>query len=303
MEIGKSNKFSAFWKNEAILILYLAFRKWPDWVLYRILAPLAATVTMFIPSVMRPVKYNMRQVMGSKSHPLLWPMKTWGVLLHNSISWVDHLVIPKLDLKKFRDRFSLEGLDNLREAIASGRGVIMVGGHFSGYFLVIQIMMVLGIRALCPTEPLANKVLNKKVMQLRRSQGADCQTMGGATMKNVIRHLRSGGVVIWAVDRDITGNGVPLQFLGRKTKMPIGAAQLAKREGREGREGPLLVVTTWERRGLFSFKGIFQPALKPEDFETAEDLAQACLPPIEDQIRRRPEQWLPIQQVWGGEDN
>lgn len=297
MEIGKSNKFSAFWKNEAILRLYFALNKLPDWVLYRILAPAAATVTMCIPSVRRPVRHNMRHVLGVNSYPLLWPMKTWGVLLHNSISWVDHLVIPKLDLKKFRDRFSLEGLDNLIEAIASGRGVIMVGGHFSGYILVIQIMMVLGIRALCPTEPLANEALNAKVMQLRRSQGADCQTMGGATMKNVIRHLRSGGVVIWAVDRDITGKGVPLRFLGRETIMPIRAAQLAKREGH------LLVVTTWERQGPSSFRGDLQPALKPEDFKTPEDLAQACLPPIEAQILRSPEKWLPIDRVWGGEDD
>lgn len=298
MKIGESKRSSATWKNEAILILYFALNRLPDWVLYRILAPAAATVTMCIPSIREPVKYNMRQVTGVNSNSLLWVKNTWGVLLHNSISWVDHIVIPKLDLKKFLERVGLKDLENLREAIDSGRGVIMVGGHLSGYFLILQILLELGIKALCPTEPLANEALNKLVTKLRRSQGADCQTLGGNTMKNVIRLLRKGGVVILPVDRDIQESSkVSLRFLGRETIMPIGAARLAKKYG------CLLVVTTWERRGPYSFRVVFQPALDPDDFETPEELAQAALLPIGAQIRSKPEQWLPIERVWGGGDN
>ena len=294
MKIGESKRSSASWKNEAILILYFALNKLPDWVTYRILAPLAATVTMFFRSIREPVMYNMRQVMGAKSNPLLWVLNTWGVLLHTSISWVDHLVIPKLDLEKFLERVGLKGLENLREAIASGRGVIMVGGHLSGYFLILQILLELGIKALCPTEPLANKVLNDLATKLRRSQGADCQPLGGRTMISVISCLNEGGVVILAGDRDIQENGVLLQFLGRKTIMPIGAAKLAKRLG------CLMVVTTWERQDPYSFRVVFQPALDPNDFETPEELAQAALPPIEAQIRNKPIQWVVTDRMWGG---
>ena len=295
MKIGESKRSSAPWKNKAILVLYFAMKELPDWVAYRILAPTAATVTMFFPSVITPVMHNMRQVTGANSNPFIWVKNTWGVLHHTSISWADHIFIPKLDLKKFLERVGLKGIENLREAIDSGRGVIMVGGHLSGYFLILQILLELGIKALCPTEPLANEALNKLVTKLRRSQGVDCQTLGGNTMKNVIRLLRAGGVVILPVDRDIQRSSrVSLRFLGRKTIMPIGAAKLAKKYG------CLLVVTTWERRGPYSFQVVFQPALDPNDFETPEELARAALPLIEDQIRNKPEQWLPIEWVWGG---
>ena len=96
-------------------------------------------------------------------------------------------------------------------------------------------------------EVLRPKQLFERVIGARRAQGVhiipiDTQAMregdaqvarrlGAASMREVFKVLRSGGVVAMALDRDLIGNGEPLEFFGQPAPIPIGAVEIAIRAG------------------------------------------------------------------------
>jgi len=43
------------------------------------------------------------------------------------------------------------------------------------------------------------------------------------------RHYRSGGLVALMLDRDVGGTGVPMEFCGAESRIPLGAVELAMR--------------------------------------------------------------------------
>jgi len=54
---------------------------------------------------------------------------------------------------------------------------------------------------------------------------------GSAAHRALIRRLRAGGIVCLVADRDITGTGVEVQFLGEPARFPTGPARLAALTG------------------------------------------------------------------------
>jgi KDO2-lipid IV(A) lauroyltransferase len=47
----------------------------------------------------------------------------------------------------------------------------------------------------------------------------------------IIRFLKQQGVIGIAVDRDVTGSGIVVNFLGKPARIPDGAVRLAQRTG------------------------------------------------------------------------
>ena len=108
--------------------------------------------------------------------------------------------------------------------------------------------------------------------------------------------LRSGRVVGLLADRDVTGNGVEVEFFGEKTTLPAGPALLSLRSG-----APLMTCAIFQRPPDH-FHTVMQPPLdskrtgrlRQDVQRLTEDLAGA----LEDLIRLAPEQWHLFQPNW-----
>ena len=72
--------------------------------------------------------------------------------------------------------------------------------------------------------PIDTQAMREGDVQVARRLGAD-------SMREVFKVLRSGGVVAMALDRDLIGNGEPLEFFGQPAPIPIGAVEIAIRAG------------------------------------------------------------------------
>jgi KDO2-lipid IV(A) lauroyltransferase len=115
-------------------------------------------------------------------------------------------------------------------------------------------------------------------------------------LKETVRRLRGGGLVALLIDRDVGNTGVPIEFCGEVTRMPLGAYELALRAGAD-------ILPAWSlREPGYRFRATIGPPLaisRTDDFD-ADVRAVACqvLDLLEQRIRSAPGQWAVLERVW-----
>jgi KDO2-lipid IV(A) lauroyltransferase len=97
-------------------------------------------------------------------------------------------------------------------------------------------------------------------------------------------------------DRDLSGDGVPVDFFGEETTLPAGPATLALRTG-----APLVPVGNYFGPGSMHVAEITPPVpaerrgrLRDDVVRVTQELAYR----FEELIRAAPEQWLLMQPNW-----
>jgi lauroyl/myristoyl acyltransferase len=86
-------------------------------------------------------------------------------------NWVDTLRIGRLRPEAIEALVDVHGYEHLEDALAQGRGVIVVSLHLGNYDLVGQVMAARGCRLTVPAERVEPEQLFSFLMAERRSQG------------------------------------------------------------------------------------------------------------------------------------
>ena len=108
--------------------------------------------------------------------------------------------------------------------------------------------------------------------------------------RQLLATLRGGGALGMLIDQDTKVDGVWVPFFGRPAFTPVGAAKIALRQKR--RRHPHLHRAPRDGSHLATFH---PPLDLPDDPTEATALMTAK---IEEQIRRRPEQWVWMHRRW-----
>jgi len=193
-------------------------------------------------------------------------------------------------------RTHIENIDRLHTAVESGRGVILALPHLGNWEAAGLRAAAEGARVLAVAEELGNERIVEWFIELRNMLDIDIVLARKGVTRELLKRLRSGGVVALVCDRDLAGSGVEVDFFGEKTTLPAGPAALADRTG-----AVLLPVATYFATGRGHEFTVCPPLEIPEG-ETAEDRTalgtQALAHALEDLIRRAPEQWHLLQPNW-----
>ena len=192
--------------------------------------------------------------------------------------------------------FECEGFEHLEEAAERGRGAILALPHLGNYDYAGRWLTLQGFPPLVVAEPVQPPELFDWFARTRRRLGMDVVALGPDAGASVLRALRANRVVCLVCDRDLTGDGVPVEFFGEPTTLPAGPAALALRTGaallpvgtylrpRGGHLGRILAPLDTARSGSFR-----------ADLErVTQDLAHR----FEELIAAAPEQWLLMQPNW-----
>lgn len=150
--------------------------------------------------------------------------------------WQEVFRLPAMDHRVLRERLdsALEGVAHLDDALAAGRGVIVVLPH-SGNWDIAGVWLVGHVGGFTTVvERLRPEQLYRRFVAYREALGIEVVPLtGGPTSPSsqLARRLRDGGVVCLLADRDFTGSGVPVRFFGATARMPSGPARLAADTG------------------------------------------------------------------------
>ena len=209
--------------------------------------------------------------------------------------WMESFRLPRQDERALETAMVYEGIGNLESARVLGRGVIMGMPHLGAWDWGGAWLTASGFPLTVVAEALEPPELFEWFTSWRRRLGMTVVPLDRAAGSGVMAALRRGEVVGLLCDRDLTGDGVEVDFFGERTRLPAGPATLALRTG-----APLLPCCV-----LFEgdhHRGIVLPPidttrrgkLREDVVRVTQDLADA----LAGLIRRAPEQWHVFQPNW-----
>lgn len=191
-------------------------------------------------------------------------------------------------------RTEVEGLDEFRAALAQGRGLVLVTGHFGNWEIGGAALAARGIPIVGVAQRQANPLFDREIVAARERLGMRIVERGRAT-KEGLRALREGHVVALVADQDARRAGIFVPFFGRLASTHRGPAVLALRTG-----APLFLGTA-----LRTPTGGYHVRLEPVDVERDGDaeevvynLTAAYTARLEAAIRAAPEQYFWHHRRW-----
>ena len=289
------------WKYYVLRLAYLLLGRLSLRTLYGIAHIVGDGAYFFRRGARRAVIANMRQVMGPDASGREVRRTAREVFRNATRYYADLLHVPRLDVQRFaREQLDLEGAEYLEEAQRSGRGAVLVSAHFGSPEMAVQGLAAAGFRVFALTEPLQPEALSEFIHWLRSRHGHEYRTVSFGAIKEAMRRLKRGGLVALLLDRDVGGTGVPMQFCGAETRIPLGAVDLALRTGAD-----LIPAWAW-RIGGFRFHARIGPPLevvRTGDFDKDVRLnAERLLALFEGHLRAYPGQWAVLEPIWEQHD-
>jgi phosphatidylinositol dimannoside acyltransferase len=191
-------------------------------------------------------------------------------------------------------------LDPLSHQIAQrpefdNRGLIVVGLHLSNFDLVLQWLCKRGVKPLILTMP--NPRGGRRMeYEMRKRTGMNLVPASVGGLRQALRHLQQGGLVLTGIDRPISNPIARPHFFGRPAALPMHHIFLAMKT----RVPLVMMVTNFQRDGkhhVFASNFIEMdsyPNPKAGELRNAEKVLRQA----EKFILRAPQQWSVPWPIW-----
>lgn len=260
----------------------------------------AFLVSRFMASVRDALVDNLRAVFPHETEAQL-RQRAYRTCHTYTDDWMDFMRSLSWSREKVLDRFSYERADRLTDALALGRGAILVTGHYGNWEAGSVLMKALGVPLTVVAMPEADPTVNWLRHRVRREVGADTVEVRQSldTALQIRRRLNEGRAVAMLIDRHHGRDRVPVTMFGRRTHFltaPVLLAQLT---------GAPLVPMFLVREGRGRFRATPQDPVVVDrtgdrDRE-AQRAAQQIATLLEAQIQSRPECWYQFHRYWHDE--
>lgn len=183
----------------------------------------------------------------------------------------------------------------LRDALAAGNGCIVSLPHAGNWDLAGAYFCKTGAPLVTVAEHLNPEKLFLKFLDYRRSIGMEVLDASGRSLAVLAQRLRANRLIALVADRDLSNDGVHVQFCGGIASMPAGPAALAIQSG-----APLITAfVRYEDQGIHIY---FDEAIPvPENGEKNEKIAamiQVTASRLEGYLEKYLSDWHMMQRIW-----
>ncbi|MFD7085905.1 phosphatidylinositol mannoside acyltransferase [Streptomyces sp. NPDC002181] len=212
--------------------------------------------------------------------------------------WMESFRLPTMETSRFGQDVQMKDEHILREALASGRGVVVALPHLANWDLAgAWAVGHLGVPFTTVAERLKPESLFDRFVAYRESLGMEVLPhTGGAAFGTLARRLRSGGLVCLVADRDLSASGVEVDFFGSAARMPAGPALLAQQTGAVLLPATLYYGDTPKMYGRIHPEVTVPQAGTRTEKTTA--MTQALADAFASGISEHPEDWHMLQRLW-----
>lgn len=210
--------------------------------------------------------------------------------------WLEFFRLQDAPRQWILDHFELEGFERLEAATERGRGAILALPHLGNWDFAGAYLAARGVALTAVAEVVRPPELFDWFVTSRRRLGIDVIALGPDAAGRVAQALAANRVACLLADRDLAGNGIPVEFFGEETTVPGGPALLALRTG-----APLLPGAVYFRPGGGHRARIGAPIPAQRRGRLRADVERVTgelVRHMEDAIREAPEQWLLMQPNW-----
>ena len=244
------------------------------------------------------VKSNLRQMLPGATEDRIWYESRW--VFRNFGKYMSEFFrFRRMGPKFFERHVAFRGGENVERALELGRGAVLVSAHLSNWELGgaaarWHFNTPVNVVILRHTYKKADELFQRE----RAAQGINCIPVERAPL-HVLRHLKKNEIVCVLGDRDPSGQGVLVDFFGRKCRFPQGPARFALTGG-----APILPCFV-TRRSNDSFLAWCMPPIPIPQEGTRDEkihaVTQAYAHEFEAMIRWHPEEWATFYRFWDEE--
>lgn len=203
--------------------------------------------------------------------------------------------------KQYIEKFiKIEGIEHIVAANKKGNGIIALTGHIGNWEMSGVVTAYLGFSVNAVALSHKDSRINDFFVKQRESKGIKVVPLGIAVRK-CFNALKNNELIGLLGDRDFSGSGIVVNFLGKKVKVPKGPAMFSLKTG------AVIIPTFMIRQQDDSYRMFYQ---RPVDYiltgNEEKDLAvltEKCVSVIEDIIKKYPDQWFMFREFQKEEAN
>ncbi|MFI5035819.1 MAG: phosphatidylinositol mannoside acyltransferase [Acidimicrobiales bacterium] len=212
--------------------------------------------------------------------------------------WAEGAKLPAIPAATVVERFCIaEGREYLEAARGPHEGLVVALPHIGSWDWGGAFLAQIGLPMLAVAEVLEPPELFTWFAAKREAIGIAVTPLDDRAGAALLTALNAGGLVGLLCDRDLQGNGLEVDFFGRRVTMPAGPATLALRTG-----ATLVAAACYSGPGRDHFTVVTPPIDTRRSGRLREDVTrvtQALAIELEGLIRRAPEQWHVLEDRFG----
>lgn len=141
---------------------------------------------------------------------------------------IESIIFKNRDIE---ENISIDGFENLDNAIKKGKGVILIGPHLGMWELASYFFGSKLKNASTVYKPLKNPLVNNYIIQNREKITHLDLIPSKNGLKHVIKKLRKGLMVVMIYDQNAGRNGLPAKFFGKTAYTYSAPAAFAQKTG------------------------------------------------------------------------
>ena len=245
------------------------------------------------------LRSNYKRVVPSISNSALEALTKEGMRSYLRY-WFDTFRLNKWSKSRIVETTFVVRENLLRDPIETKKGCIIALPHAGNWDHAAAYFCSTGIPITAVVERLKPEAIFKKFLAYRQSIGIEAISHREKTIPILMERLNQGKLVALVADRDMSRNGIEVNFLGGIAKMPAGPAILAIKSG-----SPL--VTAYIRylgEGIeITFDETIQLPISGSEEEQIRIVTQSMADNFAKRIKDSPVDWHMLQRIWVDEEN
>ena len=213
--------------------------------------------------------------------------------------WFDTFRLNKWSKERIIQTTKVNDEHLLRDPIAKKLGCIVALPHAGNWDHAAAYFCSTGINLTTVVEQLKPEAIFKKFLDYRQSIGIEAISHKEKSIPILTQRLEMGKLVALVADRDMSRNGVEVDFLGGVAKMPSGPALLALKTG-----APLITAyISYLPSGIeIFFDETISLPTSGSEAEKIKLITQSIADNFARKIRENPVDWHMLQRIWIDEE-
>jgi KDO2-lipid IV(A) lauroyltransferase len=214
--------------------------------------------------------------------------------------WIDTFRLNKWSKERILKTTTVQNENLLRDPIMSKQGCLVVLPHAGNWDHAAAYFCSTGINLSTVAEKLKPEAIFLKFLAYRESIGIEVLHTEQKVIPILLDRLNSGKLVALVADRDLSKNGVEVNFLGGTAKMPSGPARLIL----DSKAAFISAYITYQKTGInIEFRTIGPVPTNGNEQERIAALTQLMADNFAMGIKETPVDWHMLQRIWVDEKN
>ena len=209
--------------------------------------------------------------------------------------WCDTFRFPSWSKERLISTTICDNENYLRDPIAEKRGCIVALPHAGNWDHAGAYFCATGIPLTTVAEHLKPEKLFLKFLEYRTAIGMEVLDLNSRSIAVLSQRLRAGKLIALVADRDLSKNGIPVNFFGKGAQMPAGPALLAIQTGAD-------LITAFVKYEDVGIRIIFEEAIAVPESGSVPEKAAAMTQIMADRFAKHlavnTVDWHMMQRIW-----